>query len=553
MHRIAIVSALFLLAGCGGGGRPTGPPAPVGDTLRTITGTVAYFTTGPLLSNFDANGRLIPQKGFVNANIPRAAAHIPVEIYAPDGTLMAADVTDPNGQYSIEVNFGLGAEATGVSVRAVAQLNLPFGTRVRVFSGPSANQPYSRQTPLMGDPTQRVMNIDVTIGLNENAAAFHMLQTLWDGFIAAKSGISTTMFDLDVHWAPGNGDQSLFEAFPSGGRLTVAGGITGDLASNEDAWSHSKVQRLFGEYLLAYYFHEAAPEGTITDAKLVPSAAWREGFLDFWACMGRGSRIYWDTEGLGSEGRVTRYFDIESYFDASLGSLGPDDPNVYQDSRIVGLGSAFSVAEILWDIHDRDQPNINDVDGIDEFPLFLTLQFLRVPRPGFSYPYLYTLLDTYVDDGSLSSVRLDNLMVFPENQGMRYPATPQNELVWPIAIGPGLANNGPINPPLDKTISDRLDTQTPTDPINVELGFHSQRYYLIDVVRDFNVTVTLSNTTGDLEVDILDLNNVLLATGVGSATATGLPAKSYIIRVRSVTNPQIADYDMRVEVVESNP
>jgi len=537
-----------LLPACGGSsGPPTGPPLPIGDTVRTITGTVSYFTTGPALASFDGAGRLLVRKGFVNSTLPRAANHIDVEIRGPDGQLLAEAVTNSTGRYTATINYGKGGVATQVTVTAVARVKLPFGTVARVLPGPNAVEPYSVTTPLSGEPDKEVNQIDIRVALAEGAAAYSMLQTIWQGFITAKTGIRTSMPHLDLVWAPGNGDRSFVEPFSNLARLTIAGGIANDPASNVDAWAPPKVMRLFGDYLLAYFFHTVAPEGEVSAAELVPSAAWREGFLDFWACVARGTSIYWDSEGIGAEGRVVRYFDVESYFDPGLGSLGPDDPNVYQDPALVGIGSAFTVAEILWDIHDRDIPLFNDQDGIDDFPLFLTLQFMRVPRPGFSYPYFYTLLDLYEADGSLAGVRIDNLLQRPENQGMRYPATPLNGLKWPTKISPDSLPNGPILPPLDKTIIDKIDSQTPPGPINVELGLHTQRYYFLDILKKSNITITVVSP-GDLEVDILTLNNAVMASGVGSATALGLGAGGYIVRIRSVTNPQIAEFDMRVKI-----
>ena len=71
-------------------------------------------------------------------------------------------------------------------------------------------------------------------------------------------------------------------------------------------WDAPKLMRLLGEYLIHYFFHVAAPEGTPNNARMVPSAAWKEGFLDFWACAGRESTTYWDTEGIGSAGLSQR-------------------------------------------------------------------------------------------------------------------------------------------------------------------------------------------------------------------------------------------------------
>jgi hypothetical protein len=88
MHRLISVPRvrpllfpLLLAAACGGGsGRPTGPPAPIHDTIRTFRGKIGYFVTGPKINARDANGRLVPEAGFVEPNLPRAAPRFIVEV-----------------------------------------------------------------------------------------------------------------------------------------------------------------------------------------------------------------------------------------------------------------------------------------------------------------------------------------------------------------------------------------------------------------------------------------------------------------------------------------
>jgi hypothetical protein len=290
---------LLVAVGCGGSsGPPTGPPIPVADTIRTINGRVEYFTTGPALMTRDGNGRLSPQIGFVQPTIPRRAPHFPIELLDPSGQVLAQGVTSANGEYSVQINFGNGVQATQLNLRVHARLDLPFGTAVRVLTNAGATEPYRNESGLSGNPAAETMTINLTIPIDENAGAYHILEMLRPGFVAAKSGILAPFPDMDIYWAPGNGDTTRLVAGTKA-ELTVAGGITGDSMSNTDQWDGPKLMRMLGEYLLTYFSNEVAPDGTPNDALLVPSAAWREGFLDFWACMGRNSPEYWETQGSG--------------------------------------------------------------------------------------------------------------------------------------------------------------------------------------------------------------------------------------------------------------
>jgi len=532
-----------LLAACDGGtGRPTGNPIPIADTVRVIQGAVAYFTTGPIM-NHEPDGRLTPEKGFRNSITPALAPGLIVEIYDINGLKLGEAVTNERGEYSTQVNFGQRG-ATRVKIKVLGLIRAP-GVEVRIWPNRSAAQPYAHLSPNGGDSKQETMTVDVVIDLDEDAAVFHMLNILREGLELARAGITQPLTDLDIYYEPGNGGLSSFRKGPNGGELTIAGGIIGDNTSNVDAWDGPKVMRLFGEHLLAYFWNDTAPAGTANDALLVPSAAWREGFLDFWACQGNNSPEYWDTVGSGPEGRVVRYFHLESFFDPSLPSLGPDDPNVYQDPANVGDSSRFSIAEVLWDIHDEDFPTTGDNDGSDLFPVFVTLRLLEEARPGFSYPYILTLLDAYVADGSMSSNRVKLLLREPEDQGIDYTHPAAN---WPPLVSPEFLPGGSIRPPFDKTVSDKVDTVNPV-PVNLEIGLETQRYFMVDITETGDLTATLT-TAGDLVVDILDLNNNVQASGPSPQTATDLATLRYIIRVRPAAGaaPQEAPFDLRIEL-----
>ena len=532
---------LLTALGCGSSSGPAiGPPAPVFDTIRTITGRVDYFTTGPKLNSRDGNGRLTAPTGFVEPNIPRRAPHFPIELLSPTGEVLAQGVTGSTGEYSMQINFGPAAQATQLVLRTQAQLNLPFGATVRVLPNAGATEPYSSQGVLSGDPSSEVMTINLTIPLRESAGAYHILEMLRPGFIAAKSGILGAFPDMDIYWEPGNGATTQLVAGQKA-QLTVAGGITGDSTSNTDEWDGPRLMRALGEYILTYFSNEVAPDGTPNEALLVPSAAWREGFLDFWACMGRGSEEYWETEGSGDDGRIVRFYNIESFFDPALGTLGPDDPNVYQDPSVVGIGSRFTVAEVLWDIHDTEDEGGDTL----EFPLFLTMRFVERIKPGSTYPYLYTLLDEYVADGSLSEVKIQILLsISPEDQGIRYPATQSEGTLWPRDITAGQPGD-PIGIGFSEEFFDMVDAVNPV-PLNVEIGEKSQRYFTFDLATNADVTATVTSTA-TLQVEFLDLGNNVLASGTGSAVAQDLAPQRYVVRVRSASGPVDASFELQLE------
>jgi len=551
----ARLGVLLLVAGLcsscgGGGGRPTGEPVPVFDTLRTVAGRVAYFTRGPNLDR-RGDGRVGPGSTVTEANLPRNAPLFPFEVLAPDGTVLASGRTDEQGRYSVIVNFGPNP-ATQVRLRVYARIDLPFGTVFRVLPDRFSGVPYTDETPLRGDPNEDTYDVDLEIPLEGGAGAFHILDTLYEGVIKAKAGLLGVPPDLDIIWAPGNGAVSSLDTTTGQALLTVAGGVDGLPASNTDEWDAPRIMRLFGEYLLAFFFVEVAPQPTDdASAPLVPSAAWREGFLDWWACEGRNSGEFWDTEGVGTAGRVVRYFRIESFFDPALGSLGPGDPNVYQPADNVGMGSRFTVAEVLWDLHDFDAVGVDtgDNDGIT-FPVDQTIRFLERMDRGESYPWLFTIFDTLTSPtvGALSPVQIDILVRNPEDQGLDYPGTPENGHVWPRPIFPdGEPTSTPVQIGFNEAFEGTIDTATP-DPVNTEVGLTAQEYFILQLGSDARITAQLVD--GDaLVVEVLRLDNSLVASGQLQAVTDILPAGRYVIRVRGEdTSPRQEPFTVRVVV-----
>lgn len=537
MRRLGLFS-LLLAAACGGGsGRPTGPPAPVIDTIRTFQGHVGYYVTGPRMSTRDAAGRLLPETGFAAPNLPRNGPRFTVDVLSPTGQLLGSTTTDASGNYSVQVNFGKNP-ATPVRVRTAARATIAGGTDIRVLRNLSSADPYELASPLTTDPDLPTTRIDLAVRLDQGAGAFHILEILFAGLSAIRGGVTGAVPDLDILWEPGNGTASSFvAASPQLGRLTVAGGVTGNDASNQDAWDDPKLMRLLGEYYLAYFSNSVAPPGVADDSLLVPSAAWREGFLDFFACAARGSPEYWDTEGIGAAGRVVRFFVAESFFDPALGSLGPDDPNVYQDPAVVGIGSRFTTTEVLWDIFDGGSQDA-DHDDI-EVPLFLMLKDLEALQPGASYPYIYSALDEYVGNQSFSNVQADVLLTFPESHDLDYPAA--SETIWPTPFDDPARLDGTVIPPYDDTLADMIDNTA-----GEQLGLYAQRYFQVRVAAQATLLASVTSAA-NLRVEILDLENNLISAGTGSA-ATVTPGGIFVIRVLSAGGPVAAPFDLRIQL-----
>jgi len=539
---------LPLVACSGGGGPPTGTPSPEPDTTRTIEGRVGYVSSAPDLSATDANGRLIPQPGLGSSTFSAPAPRIRIEILGDDGRVIGAGTTDSTGHYSLDCNFGQNP-ATPVRVRTIAQASLPFGVDLSVFPNAGAAGVYTYVSPPGGNPGNNrfvVMRVDVDIPIDEGAAAYHILDIIYEGFTLGRTGLlpGTIMPDLIVHWEPGNGGTTTLTPGPSFAVLTVAGGAAGDPASNTDEWDDPVLMRFIGQYMLDYFYWEVRPEGMAGDDELVPSAAWVEGFLDWYSCAGRNSPIYWETVGSGPQARVTRFFDIESFFPGTLAPLGPDDPNVYQPAEVTGITSRFTVAEVLWDIHDRDFAGSgNDNDGIELDPS-ITLKLIDEFPAGIAYPYLVTLLDAYADSLTFSTGTINSILTGPEDQDLIYPA--DDDAVWPTPISPDGSPNFPIRPPFLDTFAGTIDTLAPDTS---EIGHDAQRYFLLETIVTSDIEVTL-RTPGDLVVEILRANNQPVVSGAGTILADDEPAARYIVRVRPAAGaaPQLAPFEIDVDI-----
>ena len=116
----------------------------------------------------------------------------------------------------------------------------------------------------------------------------------------------------------------------------------------------------------------------------------------------------------------------------------------------------------------------------------------------------------------------------------------------PWLLSPAFTLEHYIGVPFDDTLSDMVDAITP-DPLNVEIGDKSQRYFTFNLSGTANVTATVTSTAS-LRVEILDYFNNVLASGVGSAVALNLESDRYIVRVLPANGPENAPFDLRLQL-----
>ena len=170
------------------------------------------------------------------------------------------------------------------------------------------------------------------------------------------------------------------------------------------------------------------------------------------------------------------------------------------------------------------------------------LSDLGALNPGSSYPYLYSALDEYVANLSFSAVQAQVLLLSPEDHDLPYPAF--DGAVWPTPFLDPLRLDGTVVAPYDDTLSDSIDNTAPG--ANPEIGLFSQRYFQIRVAEPATILATVTSAAS-LRVEILDLENNLVAAGTGSAAAP-LAGGSFVLRVLPAAGPVSATFDLRIQL-----
>lgn len=82
--------------------------------------------------------------------------------------------------------------------------------------------------------------------------------------------------------------------------------------------------------------------------------------------------------------------------------------------------------------------------------------------------------------------------------------------------------------------------------VNEQIGLFSQRYFEIRVATQATILATVASTAS-LKVEILDLENKIVAAGTGSA-ATATPGGTFVIRVVPASGPVSAPFNLRIQL-----
>ena len=419
------VLALVLPAcGGGGGGLPADPGTPAGTCASgggppiTISGDVRYerlqlslLGLGPLTEW-------------------RPARRIDVEVRAAGGgTCYGRTSTDASGAYSFVVQPPAGASIeVAVFSRTldaanhdiiVHDANPPFTNthaETNVFDHESA--------PFLA--ANAVVDIDVPYGTGGDrpSVGFGLLDTLvtcWDRLRAVGA---TPGERLHAYTRLGNNGSLGTSYYSHSTRsLAILGGAAGlEDDSDTDYFDDAVVAHEFMHFVDKLISHNMSRGGAHSGELLEPAFAWSEGMATGFGCLLLQSPHYMDS----SKTDATKANTVRFYTNAE-NATAYDPP---------GIGSEFTVAEVVWDCADGDAGADTDSDGVDT-PFGDLVDAIASFDPFTDGPYLGLFLSR-LEAGS-ATITPGGLSAFlaggPENQGVSYP--PSGDDVWPKAITVG--------------------------------------------------------------------------------------------------------------------
>lgn len=267
-----------------------------------------------------------------------------------DGKVVGKTVTDATGTYTIAWKLDGAAD---VSVRVVAASS---HVEVRNDKG---NLHAVRVGPFrLADGATRK---DVRIKDGSGAGAFNILEVIRRADALLRQCEPKLKFPpIKVEWTPGVAKGTYFRHLSFTNNRAF---ILGDRGRDSDEYDDYILLHEYGHFVMRLFSTDDSPGGNHSiQNKVDPRLAWSEGWAHYFACAVLGDPLYVDTGAQKGQQVGLLTMDLDAN----------DRPGV-----VHGVWSEYTVATVLWDLHDRRPPRQGDLHLGLGFPTLW--QVLRGP------------------------------------------------------------------------------------------------------------------------------------------------------------------------------
>ena len=517
--------AMMLFAACSDGGSPTPPPVamppapppppPPPPSTVTISGAVT-FDLVPF--NVGTNGL------DYNAITQAPARGIVIQALDASGGVLASDVTDGSGQYSVSVTSN-----TDVRIRARAQLLETTAATwdVIVRDNTNGDADYVLDGALSSSGaanSTRNLNADAGWGGTSYtgvraAAPFAILDVIYDAKTLINNAAPGTTFPtLQVYWSPNNraasGDIANGEVGTTSYRRTGGGLPTilvlGNANNDTDEYDRHVMAHEYG-----HYFEDqlGRTDNSISE-RLDPRVAMSEGWGNAFSGMVEDDPIYRDSGGAMQASGFS--FSVESN---AVGATG--------------WFSEGSVQSVIYDLFD------SNVDASDTISAGFTPIFTSLTDPAYindaAATTIFAFLTSFRANSSISDSDIDALANSQDINGTD-------------SFGAGETNNGgnPQVLPVFKTLTvgGVPVTVCSVDDAGTNNKLGNYDFIRLSIATTGTYTLTMSRISGpagrdpDFFVHQADnLIDIADSTAVDTESLTrNLPADDYWISVLDFFN-----------------
>ena len=476
--------------------------------------------------------------------LTRAVETLPtrrVSVQAVDeaGVIQAATATDDQGHFTLTLD-----RATPVRVRATSVIEAD-GLDVRVLHGPLLRQPYELVSALSpGEPGRRAVTLHATVGGDEPAGAFHILDRFLDGLRAVQESIGVTLPPLIGLWRRGNTQSEANTSFFSGESTATRGAFELQLmggeaarpdASDSDQFDSAIILHEFGHFVNRILGADPSIGGSHDRTRsMVPGVAFDEAFPTMFACAVLRDPVYLDSVGVEPVGSVRMHEHMED--------AGP--------TQLRGVGTETTTFELLWDMADGtpELPD-HDADGVAVGLAGVLRVIQSFERASDDVPYIGAFLQRAIALGVLTEAQVIKLIKEPRPHQLSWPLAGDD--VWPMELTVPTSVAGKVD--------GVTNPQASGGPPNPHNGFDAVRVYRVRLPRPGRLHATLRITGSGLARDHQDLDLVLYDANTNQLTAAtaelpveelsaALDAGSYLLYVRDGGNGNRASYRLDVRV-----